>query len=439
MIELTDDTTSLDPNSIENLVDLNHIRKIFQSLSKITKFTISMVSIPENKKIISTPNHKICSQFHKANSESSMLCVKSDYHLYNSVEFKKEICIQVCRNGMIDAAIPIIIDEKHHANIIIGQVLIGRPQNVFFERQAKKYNYDLELYMQALREVPITTEDEIKAALIFLHDIVSMEIEQNLKKIELTKEKDKADIANKCKSEYLANISHELRTHLHGILSFARYGIEESKNPNINKETLTKNFDEINNAGNELLTILNDILDLAKLEAGKVDYYKKSNDIACFVDYTFSEMDIIAQEKKITFEMKIKSPNIKTIAHFDAIKIQQVLKNLISNAIKFSYPGSIIKVEIENISQNQKEYMLISVINRGEQIPKDKQEIIFEKYKQNNNINTTYGSSGLGLSICKQIVEDHDGKIWAQNTPDGETQFSFMIPKDSQQDRQLDH
>lgn len=245
------------------------------------------------------------------------------------------------------------------------------------------------------------------------------EIESNITHKEaLLKE---AERANQAKSIFLANMSHELRTPMHGILSFARFG--QQRIETAPKEKLKNYFDEIYDSGSRLMLLLNDLLELSKLEAGKIIYSMKESNLVDAASTIASEMRAYAEEKHVRIQVIEMHEQVSGL--FDYQKIMQVMRNLVGNAIKFSSPNSIIGIEIEDCG----EFARCKVINRGVGIPTDELNSVFDKFVQSSKTRSSAGGTGLGLAICKEIVEQHGGKIWAANGSASETVFTFELPK----------
>lgn len=243
--------------------------------------------------------------------------------------------------------------------------------------------------------------------------------EVELRKI--LREKEAAEEANRAKSAFLANISHELRTPMHGILSFARFG--QQKIDTATKEKLKSYFDEISESGTRLMSLLNDLLDLSKLEAGKVEYSMKADDFLVVAKAAISESEAFVEEKGLSVELQCNAN--EAVAVFDQSKMLQVIRNILLNAIKFSEKGSTIKCVAEVLDAKVR----CSVINQGVGIPHDELEAIFNKFTQSSKTRTGAGGTGLGLAICKEIVKQHRGEIWAESEPNGETKFIFELPR----------
>jgi signal transduction histidine kinase len=232
--------------------------------------------------------------------------------------------------------------------------------------------------------------------------------------------KEEAEKANLAKSMFLANMSHELRTPIHGILSFAKFGVKNFANAE--REKLKRYFETIQDSGTVLLRLVNDVLDLAKLEAGKMTLDFRDVDLKMLLSKLVDEFRSMTLEKKVRIECTT-SDGDETV-RVDADKMLQVLRNLVGNAVKFSPEnGSII------ISTSKRGgVVVVSVADQGIGIPQDELEAIFDKFVQSSKTHTGAGGTGLGLAICREIVHAHGGRIWAENRAEGGALLSFEIP-----------
>jgi PAS domain S-box-containing protein len=252
---------------------------------------------------------------------------------------------------------------------------------------------------------------------------------------DLKQAKEVAEQANRAKSEFLANISHELRTPMHGILSFSSIGKKNCKTSA--REKLENYFDRINQSGKRLLLLLNDLLDLSKLEANKMDLHFGYHSLDELVGLVVSELKALIAEKKLS--IKILGNEIDTSVACDKERIMQVLHNLLSNAIKFSNPDSHIIIvfsytTIENKATSDKKLInsqpaiRVDVKDEGIGVPVNELETIFDQFAQSSKTNTGAGGTGLGLAICKEIIEGHHGIIKAYSVFGQGTTISFSIP-----------
>jgi len=245
------------------------------------------------------------------------------------------------------------------------------------------------------------------------------------KKIEgkLRLAKKEAEAANQAKGMFLANMSHELRTPMHGILSFSHLGLK-----NIDKENKEKNlkyFDRINISGKRLLILLNDLLDLSKLESGMMELGKEECDLAKVLEACLAEQESRIQEQK----MLIKIDTLKNrLVFFDKVRIGQVITNLLSNAIKFTPSGKSIYISVNEETRNNVSSICFSIEDEGVGIPDEELEHVFDKFIQSSKTRSGAGGTGLGLAISQEIIHLHHGEIWAEHSPSGGSIFKFVLP-----------
>ncbi|MBU2643762.1 transporter substrate-binding domain-containing protein [bacterium] len=237
---------------------------------------------------------------------------------------------------------------------------------------------------------------------------------------ELVDAKEEAETANRAKSEFLTNISHELRTPLQGILGFSALGIDRIDL--LNPEKFLYYFNNIHISGKRLLHLVNDLLDLSKLEAGKMAYQFEKKSISTLVDRAVQDFNGIACKEGVT--LRFVPPAFPDTVWLDSSRIMQVLGNLLSNAIKFSGADREVTLQVTNTT----EFITVHVKDSGIGVPENEWNSIFDKFVQSSQTRTGAGGTGLGLAISRQIITDHRGDIYVTNNPEGGATFSFSLP-----------
>jgi PAS domain S-box-containing protein len=268
------------------------------------------------------------------------------------------------------------------------------------------------------------TEDEI-SVLQTLADQVAIAID-NARSFELSQEavKEMREI-DRVKSQFLANMSHELRTPLNSIIGFSRVILKGIDGPVT--ELQQQDLSAIYNSGQHLLSLINDILDLAKIEAGKMELAFDEVNMADVTNSVISTMSGLVKDKPIELK-RIIEPDLPTV-RADAIRIRQVMINLLSNAAKFTDEGDItVHVGVRPGPSGRLE-LQVNVTDSGAGISKEDQAKLFQAFSQVDDSPTRKtGGTGLGLSICQNLISMHGGRIWVESEVGHGSTFSFTLP-----------
>ncbi len=239
---------------------------------------------------------------------------------------------------------------------------------------------------------------------------------------ELESEKERAEYSEKVKEQFLANMSHEIRTPMNAILGMTRLLLE--KEPRTDQ---LKYLNSIKHASDNLLVIINDILDLSKIEAGKINLESIPFDIRNEIKSVFETMKVNADDKNLELKTDIENTIPKTIIG-DPYRLSQILLNLTGNAIKFTEKGSVT-IKTTAAMQGEKVLLTFSVIDTGIGIAKDKLDYIFDMFTQETSSTTRkFGGTGLGLAICKKLIELQGGAISVDSEAGKGSVFSFTLP-----------
>ena len=246
-------------------------------------------------------------------------------------------------------------------------------------------------------------------------------LEEVIEKLDDSQKKTKA--ANQAKSNFLANMSHEIRTPLSAIIGMTSLVMDTELNPEQQHY-----LNNIKNSSDSLLGLLNDILDFSKIEAGQLLIEKHDFNLLSTLDNVYSMMAFSAKEKGLELTLEKDAPELPSFVKGDELRLRQILVNLIANSVKFTEKGSVkIRVVSEKKEDNWLELHFM-VIDTGIGIPADKQETIFSSFSQaESSITRNFGGTGLGLTICKQLLGLMGGEIWLESNVNQGTTFHFTV------------
>jgi len=277
----------------------------------------------------------------------------------------------------------------------------------------------------------------MKNTRVFYNNTVEMlrlKTESRKREEELLLERKKVEQANQAKSSFLANMSHELRTPMHAILGFSDLGA--SKAGSATAEKTASYFSRIHDSGQRLLRLLDSLLDLSKLESGRMIFEYTQQDLQSTINAVIEEFDLSFREHALTVD--VEPSGLDTLVVYDQKKISQVVRNLLSNAIRYTPDGMTIMIYFEDTQLPIRDSadaaatqaaISISIVDQGPGVPDDEHESVFDKFVQSSKTRTGAGGTGLGLSICKEIITHHGGEIRANNSQGGGAMFTFTIPR----------
>jgi len=297
------------------------------------------------------------------------------------------------------------------------------------QEELRVSNEELEEQSRVLRESQAQLESqhaELERSNVSLEEqanqLERQKTELSLAQAQLTDKAEALERSNQYKSEFLANMSHELRTPLNSTLILATL-LADNKPGNLTEEQV-KFARTISSAGNDLLALINDILDLSKIEAGQVEVMPEPVPVARTVDSLMAAMQPVASQKSLAFDAVVE-PGVPDRLHTDPQRLGQILKNLLSNALKFTERGAVSM----RVTARPDGQVAFAVRDTGIGIAPQQQGLIFEAFRQaDGSTHRKYGGTGLGLSISRDLARLLGGDISVESTPGEGSQFTLTLP-----------
>jgi signal transduction histidine kinase/ActR/RegA family two-component response regulator len=382
------------------------------------------------------------------NPETAARCRQSDTVLAGRLRGGETYNVYRCRNGLVDVAVPIHVCGEHVANFFTGQFFFEPPDSAAFRRQAGEFGFDEQAYLEALAETPIFTEQQVRSMMDFLIRLAQMIGETGLARVrlqeanqelrqhrehledlvqartaELSLAKEQAEAASRAKSTFLANTSHELRTPINAIIGMNTLALRRA--------TDAKQIDQLhkaNGAAQRLLAVINDILDLSKIEADHLTLATAEfnlNDV--FADLS----DLISHdvaEKALGLVIDICPELAHQSLQGDAGRLGQILLNLVGNATKFTVRGSIT-VRARQIEEDAAVVVVrFEVQDTGIGIAAADQSRLFIAFEQGDNSMTRqHGGTGLGLAISRRLAQLMGGTLEVDSALGAGSTFWFTL------------
>ena len=239
---------------------------------------------------------------------------------------------------------------------------------------------------------------------------------------ELVEARDAAEAANLAKSQFLANMSHEIRTPLNGVLAMAQILARSPLEPGQREQV-----DVIHQSGETLLSLLNDILDVSKIEAGKLELEEADFNVAALVQAAAAGFAGVAERKTLELQVEV-AENARDWRRGDSARLRQILNNFLSNALKFTEAGAV-RLCVEGEGAGGAEGLKLTVRDTGMGIPADKLSMLFQKFTQLDASTTRrFGGTGLGLAICRELSELMGGRVWVESELGEGSTFAVVLP-----------
>jgi PAS domain S-box-containing protein len=362
--------------------------------------------------------------------DSALDSIISINHAGNIIEFNPQAektfgykRDEVIGQPMDELIIPPTLRPKHRAALAhylatgIGSVVGGRVELTAMRRDGSEFPVELSLTSISSKTQPMFTA--------YLRDLTEQKKQEELRQRSRQLEEQNLRIqeANRLKSEFLANMSHELRTPLNAVIGFAELLVDGKAGPLTTEQK--EYLNDIATSGHHLLQLINDVLDLAKIEAGRMELDPETFSIKSAADEVCTIMRPFALKKNITINLEVADP-VDAVT-LDLRKLKQMLYNLLSNAIKFSHEEGVVKLAIRTGAQ---ELIEIAVKDSGIGIKRDDLPRIFREFEQlESGASRRFPGTGLGLALTKKIVELHNGSIRVETEFGKGSTFTIALPR----------
>ncbi len=448
--------------NISTFLDIPKMQSLLEKFTDATGITNAIIDL-EGNILVASGWQDICTKYFRVHPDTSKNCVESDTILAGNLKKGKTYNVYKCLNGLVDAAVPIMIGGDHMANLFIGQFFLDKPDLNYFKKKAQQLGYDEQEFLSALLKVPQFTEEEVKKNMTFLSELAGLISDMGLSKMNLTNltvnlEKKieertmgirdsqmatlnmmqdaeearlKAEELNKELEEMMKKLqesniqleqfayvaSHDLQEPLRKISSFTEI-FEKKYGDKIDKKG-KEYLKYVTDGSRRMKDLINDLLAFSRIssqgkEFGPVDTGEIVRNI---ID--------LYESKSESIKGVISYSNLPVIVA-DKIQILRLFQNLIGNSLKFKREGVIPEVSVK--SEEKADKWIFSVKDNGIGIEAQYKDRIFIIFQRLHN-RLKYEGTGIGLSLCKQIVNRHGGEIGFTSKPGQGSTFYFTIPK----------
>ncbi len=407
---------------LTDLIDIETLQELQDAFSDFT----GMAAITTDKNGIPVTNYsnfsEFCLKYTRQSELGNKRCVECNKTAAEEVLFKGSPCSYHCHAGLVYYAAPIMANGKIVGSFIGGQVLTEKPDLDNVRSVAKELNIPEEEYIEAIDKVHIKSIEDVKKSSKFLYMIANLLSHMAYSRYSMYQSKNEVEKTSHMKSDFLANMSHEIRTPMNAVLGMAEMALREDMSP------AAKDYvRQIKSSGKTLLAIINDILDFSKIESGKLEIIEDNYEIINIIkDVTNMTMARIGA-KDIEFLVDL-NPMIPRVLHGDAVRIQQIFINILTNAVKFTKKGSIqMSVDFMNLDSGRI-LLMVSIKDSGSGIKKEDIGKLFSSFQQvDSKRNRMIEGTGLGLAICKNLVQLMEGDIHVESKYREGSTFSFEI------------
>ncbi len=411
---------------LTDLISVDVLQKLqdaFSDMTGMAALTTDKYGIPVTE---GSNFSDFCFKYTRESALGNSRCMRCDKTGAELTMSSKKPCYYYCHAGLVDFAAPIMADGKMVGSFIGGQVLPSPPDMEIFEKTAIELGIDPVDYKEAVSKVKIVDDQTIDKSAKFLYIVAECLSHLAYQSYELHKSNLEIEKASNLKSDFLANMSHEIRTPMNAVLGMIELALREEMSPAA-KEYIY----QMKASAKNLLVIINDILDFSKIESGKMDILNVVYEPLSILNDLASIANSKIGGKPVEFTMNLE-PNMPKALYGDNVRIHQIILNLITNAIKFTRQGEVhLDFNcVPDINDHDMVIMNVSVSDTGIGIKEEDFRKLFNSFQQvDSKRNRNIEGTGLGLVICKQLLELMNGTIAIESEYGKGSTFSFKLPQ----------
>jgi signal transduction histidine kinase len=417
---------SPDGGELADLIDFGPMNQLLREFLDVVGLPVAIIDLT-GRVLAASPWQRICMDFHRANPRALERCLQSDITLAREMAVGKDYALYRCQNGLTDCAVPIVVENRHMANLFIGQFFVSPPDEEFFRRQARELGFPQDDYMKALAEVPIVDEGRLPTILSFLNGFARLIASQSLaerravaaqRDVERQVAERTAELAavNRELEAFAYSVSHDLRAPLNAIEGFARL-IDTRYAERMPQEARDLFRFVLDNAA-RMSKLITDLLAFSRTSQSEMTITPV--DMNALVREVIEELRHTFADRMVVFDVGELPP-----ADGDMAMLHQVVTNLLSNAIKFtaSRPEATIAVD----ARREGDGVVYRVRDNGVGFDMKFADQLFKVFRR-LHAQSQYDGTGVGLALVKRIVERHGGSVGVASAPDAGTTVSFTLP-----------
>jgi signal transduction histidine kinase/response regulator of citrate/malate metabolism len=410
--------------SLADLIDVEVLQRIQDAFSELTGMA-SLTTDLNGKPLTTGSNFSdFCMKYIRQTEIGGTRCEQCDQFGAHATWENGQPTTYYCHAGLIDYAAPIIADGKMVGCFIGGQVLTQAPDEERVRNVAAEIGVDEGKLVRAVRKVSILDKEKIDNAAKFLYVIASVLSDMAYGQYLALQAKEEIERAANMKSDFLANMSHEIRTPMNAVLGMAEMALREPLPP-----AAKEYVGQIKTSAKALLTIINDILDFSKIESGKMDIIPIEYEPLSILNNVCNMIITRLKDKDVELILDI-SPLIPCRLFGDNIRIEQVLLNLVNNAVKFTSKGQVVVRVFHEEGIGDEIILHVLVEDTGTGIKQEDLDKIFQSFQQvDSKRNRNIEGTGLGLAISRRLMDLMNGTLEVESEYGKGSTFSFTLPQ----------